>query len=243
MSYKLILDFGNTLKKMAVFSATEILEVRSTSDNVIGEIEDLKRKYADIQSTILSSVVRIDIHTLQYLKSNFKFLMFDQHTPIPIQNDYITPQTLGKDRLAAAIGAHLLFPKNNSLVIDAGSSITYELVTKEGSYLGGAISPGIRLRAKALNQFTDQLPMVDYTEEVDLLGKNTTTCLQSGIINGAISEVNSMIERFVAQFDELKVILTGGDAKYFEKNIKYNIFASANLVLVGLNHILDFNEL
>lgn len=243
MSYKLILDFGNTLKKIAVFRDAEMLEVRSTSDNVIGEIEDLKGKYPGIRSSILSSVVRIDVHTLQYLKTHFNFHMFDYKTPIPIRNDYETPETLGKDRLAAAVGAHLFYKGKTVLVIDAGSSITYELLTKDGRYIGGAISPGIGLRAKALNRFTDQLPLVEYSEEVELLGKNTVSCLKSGIVNGAISEVNSMIESFIKQFGELKVILTGGDANYFEKSLKYDIFASANLVLVGLNHILDFNEL
>lgn len=243
MSYKLILDFGNTLKKIAVFYGSELLELRSTSGDVISEIEELKRKYSEIKSCILSSVVKIDIHTMQYLRSNFNFYMFDHETPTPIKNDYESPETLGKDRLAAAVGAHLVYKGKNVLVIDAGSSITYELVTENGSYKGGAISPGIRLRAKALNQFTDQLPLVEYKEGVELLGKNTISCLQSGIVNGAISEVNSMIESFIKQFGELKVILTGGDANYFEKSLKYDIFASANLVLVGLNHILDFNEL
>jgi len=243
MSYRLILDFGNTLKKLAVFEKSEVIEVRATSGDVIHQIEELKRKYKQMRSCILSSVVHIEIHTLQYLKTNFNFVMFDHQTPIPVKNEYQTPETLGKDRLAAAVGAHLLFPHQDVLVIDAGSSITYELLTNEGIYKGGAISPGIGLRAKMLNQYTDQLPLVSYSEDVDLLGTTTTTCLQSGIINGAISEVNSMIERFLGQFGKLKVILTGGDAKYFEKNIKYDIFASTNLVLIGLNHILDFNEL
>jgi len=243
MSYRLILDFGNTLKKLAVFQDEELLEISSTSGDVIQQIEDFKQKYPQLISCILSSVVNIEIHTLQYLKSNFNFIMFDHTSHIPIINEYETPETLGKDRLAAAIGAHLLFPHENVLIIDAGSSITYELLTNDGIYKGGAISPGLRLRAKALNQFTDQLPLVGYSEEVDLLGRTTKSCLQSGVLNGAISEVNGMIERFISQFGKLKVILTGGDAKYFEKNLKYDIFASANLVLVGLNHILDFNEL
>lgn len=243
MSYKLILDFGNTLKKIAVFEDSEVIEVRYTSSNVVGEIEDLKRKYEKIESCILSSVIKIDVHTLHYLKSNFNFLLFDHQTKIPVKNEYETPETLGKDRLAAAIGAHLIYPRDNTLVVDAGSSITYEMITSDGKYLGGAISPGIKLRAKALNQFTDQLPLVDYSETCNLLGVNTISCIQSGIVNGTISEVNSMIESFIKQFGNIKVILTGGDAKYFEKTLKYNIFASANLVLIGLNHILDFNEL
>jgi type III pantothenate kinase len=243
MDYKLILDFGNTLKKIAVFRNDELLDLLSVKGDVIQPIEELKQKYPQIKSAILSSVIKVDIHLFQYLKSNFSFLFFDHSTKIPIKNLYKTPETLGKDRLAAAIGAALLFPQKNVLVIDAGSSITYEILTERKEYLGGVISPGIRLRAKALNQFTDQLPLVDYELNTELLGTDTKSCLQSGIVNGAISEVNSMIDKFVEQFGELEVILTGGDAKYFEKSTKYNIFASANLVLEGLNHILDFNEL
>lgn len=242
MSYKLILDFGNTFKKLAVFKADEQLDFRLTQEDVIQQIEELKQKYQGIDSAILSSVVKIDLHTLHYLKSNFRFLLFDHQTPIPIINEYKTPETLGKDRLAAAVGAHLLFPQTNTLVIDAGSSITYEFIHCEGIYKGGAISPGLGLRAKALHQFTDMLPLVEYNAKTELLGSDTQSCLKSGIVNGAIAEVNSMIERFVDEFGQLKVILTGGDANYFEKSLKYDIFASANLVLVGLNHILDFNE-
>ncbi len=243
MKYKLILDFGNTLKKLAVFKGNELVELRTTSIDIITEIESLKSMFKGLDSAILSTVVRIDIHLLQYLKLNFSFLLFDQATPIPISNHYETPTTLGKDRLAAAVGAQLLFPKETVLVIDAGSSITYEMITSKAEYLGGAISPGLHLRAKALHEFTDQLPLVHLSSDIELLGKNTQDCLKSGIINGAISELNSMIALFTEQFGVLKVILTGGDAKYFEKSIKYNIFASANLVLIGLNHILDFNEL
>lgn len=243
MPYRLILDFGNTLKKLAVFQDDKLLETSSTSEDVIIHIESLKKKYPMLSSSILSTVVNIDIHTLQYLKSNFNFILFDHHCSIPIKNEYQTPETLGKDRLAAVIGANLLFPSQNVLVIDAGSSITYEFLTSEGVYKGGVISPGLGIRAKALNKFTDQLPLVEYSEDVELLGDTTTSCLQSGVLNGAASEIKGMIERFISQFGELKVILTGGDAKYFEKNLKYDIFASANLVLVGLNHILDFNEL
>jgi type III pantothenate kinase len=243
MKYKLILDFGNTLKKLAVFRGEELLEMRTTSLDVVTEIEQLKNSYRGLDTAILSTVVRIDIHLLQYLKSNFSFLLFDQDTPIPISNKYETPKTLGKDRLAAAIGAQLMFPAENVLVIDAGSSITYEFITKKGEYLGGAISPGLRLRSRALHEFTDQLPLVELSGHAELLGRNTLDCLRSGVLNGAIAELNSMIAQFIEQFGELKVILTGGDLKYFEKSLKYNIFASANLVLVGLNHILDFNEL
>lgn len=243
MSENLVIDIGNTRRKLAVFKGDQLVTSKSTSDDLIQIIEQFKFQFPDMKSAILSTVVKVDIHLIQYLKTNFNFLQFNHKTPIPIKNLYKTPETLGKDRLAAAVGAKIVYPKNNVLVIDAGSSITYEILTKYGEYMGGIISPGIHLRAKALNQFTDQLPLVQPKKNVKLIGTDTESCLQSGIINGSIAEVNSMIADFSKEFNDLKIILTGGDAIYFEKSLKYNIFASENLVLQGLNYILEFNEL
>ncbi|NOR86607.1 MAG: type III pantothenate kinase [Bacteroidales bacterium] len=243
MKHRLVLDFGNTLRKIAVFRGSEQLELRATKDDVIGIIEGFKQLYPNLDSAILSSVVKIDIHLMAYLKINFHFIYFDHLTRIPIKNNYQTLETLGRDRLAAAVGAVLIFPQKNVLVIDAGSSITYEIVTKDGEYIGGAISLGIKMRAKALEYFTDQLPLVDTPVEAQLIGNDTLTSLQSGIINGANAEIHGMIQSFSESFKNLKIILTGGDAKYFEKSLKNNIFASENLVLMGLNYILDYNEL
>ncbi len=243
MSENLVIDIGNTLRKVAVFRGDQLLISKATSDDLVQIIEQFKFQFPEMKSAILSTVVKVDIHLIQYLKTNFNFLQFNHETPIPIKNLYKTPETLGKDRLAAAVGAKLVYPASNVLIIDAGSSITFELLTKEGAYLGGIISPGIHLRAKALNQFTDQLPLVKPKRTVELIGRDTESCLQSGIVNGSIAEVNSMIADFSEQFNDLKIILTGGDAIYFEKSLKYNIFASENLVLQGLNYILEFNEL
>ena len=243
MRHKLILDFGNTLKKLAVFKGNEQIEFQTSTDDVIQLIEDFRRKYPELKWAILSSVINIDLHLMNYLKIHFKFIHFNHETPIPVKNKYLSPQTLGHDRLAAAVGAHLLFPSENVLVIDAGSSITYELLTKKGEYLGGAISPGLKMRALALKQFTDQLPKVELPTETPLVGNDTQSSIKSGVLNGMIAEINGMIEAFMNPYSELKIILTGGDVYYFEKSLKYNIFASENLVLKGLNNIIDYNEL
>jgi len=243
MTYKLILDFGNTLKKAAVFQGDKMLELRSTDGDMVQIIEGFRRLYPKFDAAILSAVVNIDLHLLHYLKTNFKFLLFDHQSKTPLINEYASPETLGKDRLAAAVGAHLIYPDHNVLVIDAGSSITYEIKSKGGAYCGGAISPGILMRAKALNHFTHQLPLVAPLMDVPLIGHDTNSSLLSGIVNGTIAEVRAMIEGFKNQYDDLKIILTGGDVFYFEKSLKYDIFASENLVLQGLNYILDYNEL
>ncbi len=242
MKYRLILDFGNTLKKIAVFGDETMLDYRATESDAIQIIEEFRQTYKSLQHAILCNVVKVDIHLIAYLKSNFSFVHFTHETAIPIQNQYLTPQTLGKDRLAAAIGAWHTFPCENILIIDAGSSITYDLVSKTGEYLGGAISLGIRLKAKALHQFTDMLPLATIPENAPMLGNDTMTCLNSGIVNGIIAEVNGMIENYQSLYNDLKIILTGGDVYYFEKSLKYNIFVAENLVLKGLNYILQFNE-
>ena len=242
MTYKLILDFGNTLKKIAIFHGDEQVEFQTTDGDVVQILESLKRKYPDNKSAILSSVIKIDIHLMTYLKANYKFIFFTHQIKVPIKNNYDSPETLGRDRLAAAVGAVKAFPQQVVLVIDAGSSVTYEVISKKGEYLGGAISPGIKMRAKALNKFTDQLPLVSFSKENKLIGNNTESSLQSGIVNGAIAEMNGMIASFLQSYENIQIILTGGDAYYFEKSLKYDIFASENLVLKGLNYILDYNE-
>jgi len=242
MTYKLVLDFGNTLKKIAVFRDYDIVENTSTQGDVVQIIEDFKRRYPNLKSAILSSVIKIDIHLMTYLKTNFKFIYFNHNTVIPLLNKYQSPETLGHDRIAAAVGAAIEFPEKDLLVIDAGSSITYEIITKTGEYLGGAISPGIQMRAKALNQFTNLLPLVETHTNNLQIGNTTETCLKSGVVNGAIAEISGMIAAFLQSYEKLQIILTGGDAYYFDKSLKYDIFASENLVLKGLNYIIDYNE-
>ncbi len=243
MSDKLVLDFGNTLKKAAVFRDNHLLDLRTSKKDIIEIIEDYKLEYPNITKAILSSVINIDDYLMNYLKDHFKFIFFNQHTLIPIINKYKTPKTLGKDRLAAVIGAYMLTPKKNILIIDAGSSITYELINEEGEYLGGAISPGLNMRARALETFTDKLPLVEPSVVTPLVGRNTKESIKSGLVNACLAEIQGMIYEFQAQYKELNIFLTGGDAYYFEKRLKNNIFASENLVLKGLNYILDFNEL
>ena len=242
MAFKLILDFGNTLKKIAVFRGNDLLDSVSTTTDVINIVESYKKDYPDLKSAILSAVVNVDIHLISYLKTNFNFIFFNEDTAVPIENHYQTPKTLGRDRLAAAIAGIQIFPNKNILIIDAGSSITYEIVTAEGIYLGGAISPGIKMRAKALNSFTDKLPLVSTEDKTRMIGNTTENCLKSGIINGTIAEINGMISSYSDLYNNLKIILTGGDTYYFDKSLKYDIFASPNLVLQGLNNILDYNE-
>jgi len=161
--------------------------------------------------------------------------------PIPLQIDYATTDTLGVDRLAAACGAWSLFPGRSSLVIDIGTCINYEFVESGGRYKGGAISPGIRMRFEAMHRHTAQLPMAEPLASVPTIGDSTITCLQSGVMNGVFEEIKGIISRYQRDYPGIGVILCGGDAHFFENNLKPFIFVAPELVLIGLNSILLHN--
>jgi type III pantothenate kinase len=176
------------------------------------------------------------------LNKQTQLLVFTNETPIPIKNMYESAQTLGSDRLAAAIGGYTLFPNQHVLVIDVGTCIKYNFTTNKNEYIGGGISPGLKMRLKALTTFTSRLPLVEIDENFDtLIGKNTNDSILSGVIMGCIAEMEGIIERYQLLYPDMKIILTGGDTNFFEKRLKKPIFADQNLILKGLNEILEYN--
>jgi type III pantothenate kinase len=239
----LILDFGNTLFKAAVFDKGEMVYKNSGSQLRLNDLRTLKNRFPELNRLIYSSVIDLNPELEKYLHQEYQCLEFDSSTPIPLTNLYKTPKSLGRDRLAAAVGAFVLFPQKELLVIDAGSSITYERITKKGAYLGGAISPGIQMRFKSLHHYTGKLPLIHPSKEnIKLLGQNTEDSILSGVLNGVLAEVNGIIEEYKKTYPSILTIFTGGDLKYFDKNLKNNIFAAENLVLQGLNFILEYND-
>ena len=164
------------------------------------------------------------------------------HLDIPIINKYHTPHTLGMDRLAVAAGANFLYPQEDCLVIDAGTTITYEFIDSGGNYLGGGISPGLDSRFRSLNQHTYQLPQVAASgSAVPLIGTDTESSIKSGVINGVIAEIEGIIRRYDEKFPNLKVVMCGGDAAFFDSKLKAPIFVNPHLVLIGLNSILLYH--
>jgi len=241
---KLVIDLGNTKAKFALFKEESLSAIQSTDRLDIDAIKKLFIEYPSIQSTILSSVAPYPPEIDDYLNHNSHFIKLTHQTPLPFNLEYSTPQTLGKDRIAAVAGALSLFPGKTILVIDAGTSITYDLVTSKLQYLGGGISPGIQMRYKALHTFTGGLPFIENTDDqsTELIGNSTTACINSGVKNGVLAEVSGIIDQYQALFKGLKVVISGGDYKYFEKYVKNDIFATPNIVVQGLKKILDFNE-
>ncbi|MBM3436116.1 MAG: type III pantothenate kinase [Bacteroidetes bacterium] len=245
---RLLLDFGNTLVKIAFFSSDKLLDL-IVSGNISPRqlsrlIEKTEQKHPTagiIKYAMLSSVRRIPKGIEDFLTGRFKLIILGHNTPLPITIDYKTPETLGRDRIALAVAGSGMFPGENILVIDAGTCITYDFVNRNGGYEGGGISPGLLMRFKALHTFTDKLPLIKKFGDTGLIGNSTNSSIISGVLNGAIAEVDYIINRYRKEYAVSKIILTGGDMIYFEKKLKNNIFANSNLVLEGLNMILNYN--
>lgn len=194
------------------------------------------------QRAIIGSVVD-DINEFhEKLNAILPAQLFQTTTPIPFKNCYQSAATLGSDRIAAAVGAFTLYPSCNVLVIDAGTCIKYNFTNNHNEYLGGGISPGLQMRFKALHQFTSKLPLVEFNSEtISLIGNTTQQSIISGVVKGTIAEIDGIINEYKNQYPDLVCVITGGDSEYLCKQLKNSIFANQNLVLKGLNDILNYN--
>jgi len=202
----------------------------------------LKDEHPQLTKVILSSVKSQDEELNAFLVSNFEeYIKLGTETLIPIQNLYETPETLGKDRLAAAVGANELFPDQNLLIIDAGTAITYDLVSEKNEFIGGNISPGLSMRFRALNQFTGKLPLLEYNDDFQVIGRNTNDAIRAGVQNGILYEISHTIDLFNRNYQNLQIIMTGGDSNFFAGKLNYSIFVHFNITLIGLNRILEYN--
>ena len=238
----LIIDIGNTVAKIAVFSGASIVEVVYDSNLTLAHLPDVCRKYA-FEKAIVASVIHLGEQALAQLAMlPVPVLWLDEKTPLPVENLYETPKTLGYDRMAAVVGAYEQFPGKDMLVIDAGTCITYEFIDAAGRYHGGNISPGMQMRFKALHQFTGKLPMVSSEGRCPEMGKDTDTAIRAGVLKGMEYEISGYIVALKHKYPQLLVFLTGGDDFSFDTNLKSIIFADRFLVLKGLNRILNYNN-
>ncbi|MEL6810451.1 MAG: type III pantothenate kinase [Bacteroidota bacterium] len=239
----LIIDVGNTFIKLAVFQQNELLhKVNSTSEDFVSTLASLHVSYPEIHYGIVSSVGAFSQTQLNMLMATVPLLILSHETNLPFTNEYATPTTLGVDRIALVSAAAAQYPKENVLIIDAGSCITYDFLNAENSYLGGAISPGIEMRYKAMNHYTANLPLLDTEIPEHLIGDSTNNSMHIGVILGVLNELEGFIDRYNENFPDLTVILTGGDAHFLRDRIKNDIFANSNFLLEGLNHILEINK-
>jgi len=238
----LAIDIGNTRVKAAVFEEDKLIELLIFDKKIIvSEIKKIVKKYA-ISGGIISNVGAISERKMTQLNKSFNFTVISASLKVPFNNLYKTPDTLGVDRIALVAAAVKQFPKTNVLIIDAGTCITFDFVDNNATYLGGAISPGIKMRYKALNKFTANLPLIEAVELDDFIGKNTKESIISGVLNGVKNEINGIIEDYYLKYLDLTVVLTGGDTNFLSKQLKSSIFANQNFLLQGLNEILKFNQ-
>ena len=239
------IDQGNSRTKVALFDAEgKVVKSFVYKSFSSADAERLFRLYP-ISDSIISSVVNLEssmVNTLNRLSR--RFVLFDHETPVPIQNDYDSPATLGHDRLAAAVGANYLLPDENLLIIDAGSAITYDFLTADGHFVGGNIAPGIKMRLSVLRQMTKKLPQVETEENelIPLFGKNTRDAIAAGVIRGIVFAVKGYMRTVSEKVPHFETILTGGNAPYIINNVQTPVRMERNLVLIGLNRILEYNK-
>lgn len=238
----LIVDVGNTRIKSAVFEKDRLVEVVAFDKNdFLEKVNYLFEKYK-IQEAIVSSVGDFSVNNLNRLKNKVSVLELNSKTKVPFTNLYETPTTLGVDRIAIVAGAAQKFKNENVLIIDAGTCITYDFLNNENKYLGGAISPGIQMRYKALNKFTDKLPELEKEIPKQIVGSSTNKSIHSGVVFGVLNEIKGVIEKYQSENELLTIVLTGGDTYFLAKQLKSSIFANPNFVLEGLNAILIYNQ-
>lgn len=238
----LVIDIGNTRTKFSVFNRGEVLITVPVDEFKPEHIDVLHNEHPELNKVILSATKDYSQELKAALQTKFEqFIELDANTPLPIENCYTTKETLGKDRIAAVVGAFDLYPETNVLVIDAGTALTYDLLNENHQYLGGNISPGIDMRFQALNQFTGKLPLVSQGDFNKLYGTSTENAIRAGVQNGVVFEVDRAIDTFKEFYKNLKVIITGGNAEFFDKKLKNSFFVHFNLIALGLNRILEYN--
>lgn len=237
----LCIDIGNTAVKAGLFSGDELVNDWVVEKLEPGWLTDVVHKFPT-DHCILSTTAQVpfflkqEAHTL-----SISFHELTSETPLPFVNVYATPSTLGKDRLAAVAGAQALKPDSDLLVIDAGTAITFDFIDASGIYHGGNIAPGLEMRARALHQFTSRLPLIDLSLPIGLMGNDTHSAINNGVVYGAVFEIDGYIDSLVLKYPKLSAFLTGGSSFYFDGMLKNRTFAVKNLVLTGLNRILNFN--
>lgn len=238
----LVVDIGNSFAKAGLFTAGHLEQTyHHLSPEAV--LEMIKQKEFD--ALLVSSVAAEPSGIREIVDTHPHYFLLNTSTLLPFQNQYQTPQTLGTDRVAAIAGAISLFPRQAVLAIDAGTCITYDIADKQGNYYGGSISPGLQMRGKAMHTFTARLPLVNIAqkdiEQSPLVGYNTHTALQSGILYGTLAEITQMIRMYADKFGDLKVIICGGDASLLTKGIHVAHTFVPELNLIGLNRILEHN--
>ena len=239
----LIIDVGNTRIKSAVFEQNTIVEVFFFSnENFKISIENILKRFDEITNLVITSVGKLEKKAFESFSNRFQINFISRESNFPFQNNYASPSTLGIDRMVLSAGAVMQFPKQNRLVIDAGTCVTYDFIDDKDVYHGGAISPGIRLRYEAMHNYTAKLPLLSIEEPEKIIGNSTDQSLHSGVINGLTFEIEGYINSLKSENENFIIILTGGDANFLAKRLKNTIFANSNFLLESLNNLYQYQK-
>jgi len=223
---------NNEMQSLIVFSLDDV-------DGLLQHAASLPQ----VDACVISSVISLPQELNHVLKQKAAYFMeLTEKTPLPIRNLYQTPETLGKDRLAAVVGAYSLFPGKDILVFDAGTALTIDFIDREGNYRGGNISPGLNMRFRALHENTQKISLLSQSDDYELIGRSTRSAIISGVQNGIIFEMNYYVHQFVNKIPTLVIILTGGDINFFVNKLEKHTFAEPNLIYIGLEKIVRFNK-
>jgi type III pantothenate kinase len=237
----LTIDVGNTRIKGAVFENDTVLEFFVFDKNELQiKIKKILKKFEKVTDLVVASVGNVEKESFLDFKNDVNVCFLTNEDHFPFKNKYATPKTLGIDRIILASGATLQYPKQNRLVIDAGTCITYDFVDENDNYLGGAISPGLRLRYEALHNYTAKLPLLTFEEPKSYVGNSTPESMHSGVVNGFVYEIDGFIDQYKADYSNFIIILTGGDALFLAKRLKNTIFANSNFLLESLNQTFQY---
>ncbi|MFV5693902.1 type III pantothenate kinase [Flavobacterium sp. LB3P122] len=237
----LAIDVGNTRIKAAVFEGDILVENFVFVKNELQKnIHNILKKYKKITDLVVSSVGDVEKQSFLEFENDLKVHFISHENPFPFINCYATPKTLGVDRMILAAGATIQFPNQNRLVIDAGTCVTFDFTDENNNYLGGAITPGLRLRYESLHNYTAKLPLLPLEDPKDLIGKSTSESIHSGVANGLVYEIDGFIDEYRARYSNFIIILTGGDTEFLAKRLKNTIFANSNFLLESLNQTFQY---
>lgn len=233
-------DFGNTRLKFAVFADGELKAVHVLKNDQDETVRECIEKYRP-DKTILSSVIEHNPELENILAEETRYHKLNHHSKVPVTTPVGKPETIGADRLALVVAANHFYPEFNNLVIGLGSAITYNYINRFRQFVGGSISPGMEMRFKSLELFTAKLPLIEPHWNFPLLGYDTKTNIQSGVIIGMAKEIDGVVEAYEERYERLNVLITGGDAHYFTPFLKKKMITDPDLIFKGLYVISEFN--
>ena len=239
----LVVDVGNSRIKAAVFEGAMLLEIFVfTKKEVKKNIKNILKKFRKVSNLVISSVGDVEKESFLVFEKELNVSFISNKDFFPFQNKYSTPLTLGIDRMVLAAGAVLQFPNRNRLVIDAGTCVTYDFINDKNDYLGGAITPGLRLRYESLHSYTAKLPLLALENPKNMIGDSTSDSIHSGVVNGLVYEIDGFISEYSKRYSNFIIILTGGDTDFLAKRLKNTIFANSNFLLESLNQTFQYKN-